>query len=147
MRMGGERFQDEMASGAQRPSPSLPTQIVSESESESHSVVSSCLWPHVLYTVHRILQARILEWVAMPSSRGSSWPRDQTQVSRIAGRFLTIWATREAHHPEIIMLKFSHLSIKYSKTVVLFFSPVVLFLSSLPRANQFLEHAAYASSG
>ena len=37
-----------------------------------------------------ILQARILEWVAMPSSRGSSQPRDQTQVSHIAGRFFTI---------------------------------------------------------
>ena len=43
-----------------------------------------------------ILQARILEWVAMPSSMGSSQPRDWTQVSRIAGRFFTIWATREA---------------------------------------------------
>ena len=42
-----------------------------------------------------ILQVRILEWVAMPSSRGSSKPRDQTQVSRIAGGFFTIWATRE----------------------------------------------------
>ena len=40
---------------------------------------------------------RILEWVAMPFSRGSSQPRDQTQVSRIAGRFFTVWATREAH--------------------------------------------------
>ena len=44
-----------------------------------------------------ILQARILEWVAMPSSRGSSQPRDQTQVSRIASRFFTSWVTREAH--------------------------------------------------
>ena len=41
-------------------------------------------------SVHGILQARILEWVAMPSSRGSSQPRDRTQVSRIAGRFFTI---------------------------------------------------------
>ena len=46
--------------------------------------------------VHEIVQARILEWVAMPSSRGSSQPRDWTQVSHIAGRFFTIWATREA---------------------------------------------------
>ena len=46
-------------------------------------------------SVHRILQARILEWVAMPSSRGSSRPRDWTQVSCIAGRSITIWATRE----------------------------------------------------
>ena len=43
-----------------------------------------------------ILQARILEWVAMPSSRGSSQLRDWTQVSCIAGKFFTIWATREA---------------------------------------------------
>ena len=47
-------------------------------------------------SVHGILQALILEWVAIPFSRGSSWPRDQTQVSCIAGRFFTIWATREA---------------------------------------------------
>ena len=42
-----------------------------------------------------ISQARILRWVAMPSSRGSSQPRDQTQISCIAGGFFTIWATRE----------------------------------------------------
>ena len=41
-----------------------------------------------------ILQARILEWVAMSSSRESSQPRDRTQVSQIVGGFLTIWATR-----------------------------------------------------
>ena len=41
-------------------------------------------------SVHGILQARILEWVAIPFSRGSSWPRDQTQVSCIAGRFFTV---------------------------------------------------------
>ena len=44
-----------------------------------------------------ILQEIILEWVAMPFSRGSSQPRDQTQVFHITGRFFTIWATREAH--------------------------------------------------
>ena len=48
------------------------------------------------YTVHRILQARILELVAFPFSRGSSQPRDQTQVFRIAGRFFTSWDKREA---------------------------------------------------
>ena len=46
-------------------------------------------------SVHEILQARILEWVAMPFSRGSSWPKGRTQVSCIAGRFFTIWATRK----------------------------------------------------
>ena len=49
------------------------------------------------YTVHRILQARILEWVTLPFSRGSSQTRDWTQVSHNAGRFFTVWATREAH--------------------------------------------------
>ena len=48
------------------------------------------------YTVHGILQARILEWVAIPFSRGSSQPRDQTQVSSIVGGLFTSWATREA---------------------------------------------------
>ena len=45
-------------------------------------------------SVHGILQARILEGFAMPSSRGSSWPRDQTWVFHIAGRFFTLWATK-----------------------------------------------------
>ena len=55
-------------------------------------------------SVHGILQARILEWVAIPFSRGSSWPRDQTRVSCIrgglwiAGRFFTNWVTGEAWH-------------------------------------------------
>ena len=43
-----------------------------------------------------LLQARILEWIAMSSSIGFSQPRDQTQVSWIAGGFFTVWATREA---------------------------------------------------
>ena len=44
-----------------------------------------------------IVQARILEWVAMPSSRGSLQLRVQTQASCIAGEFFTVWDTREAH--------------------------------------------------
>ena len=47
-------------------------------------------------SVHGILQARILEWIAVPSSRGSSWLRDWTWVSSIIGGFFTIWTTREA---------------------------------------------------
>ena len=49
------------------------------------------------YRIHGSLQARILEWVAFPFSRGSSQPRDWTQVSCIAGRFFTSWATRDAY--------------------------------------------------
>ena len=46
-------------------------------------------------SVHGIFQAGILEWVASPFSRGSSQPRNWTQVSCIAGRFFTVWNTRE----------------------------------------------------
>ena len=46
-------------------------------------------------SVHAIFQARILEWVAISFSRGSSQPRDRTRVSCTAGRFFTNWATRE----------------------------------------------------
>ena len=48
-------------------------------------------------SLHGILQARILEWVAISFSRGSSRPRDQTPVSRIAGSYFNFWATREAY--------------------------------------------------
>ena len=51
-------------------------------------------------SVHGILQARILEWVAISFSRESSWPRDQTKVSRIRGRRFNLWATREARLPK-----------------------------------------------
>ena len=67
-------------------------------------VAQSCLtlcntidWGPPGFSVHGILQAGILEWVAMPSSRGSSQPRNQTQVFHIAEGFFTVWATREAH--------------------------------------------------
>ena len=48
-------------------------------------------------SVHGILQARILQRVAISFSRGSSRSRDRTRVSRIAGRCFNLWATREAH--------------------------------------------------
>ena len=53
----------------------------------AHSCLTLC--NPMDYTVHGILQARILEWVAVPFSKGSSQPRDWTQVSHIAGRFFT----------------------------------------------------------
>ena len=56
--------------------------------SESRSIMSDSLQPPEVYMVHGILQDRKLEWAAFPFSRGSSQPRDQTQVSHIAGRFL-----------------------------------------------------------
>ena len=52
-------------------------------------------WSQPGSSLHGILQARILEWVDILFSRESSWPRDQTQVSCIAGRFFIIWVTRD----------------------------------------------------
>ena len=60
------------------------------------SVMSHSLQPHGLCPwplCPWIFQARILKWVAMPFSRASSWPRDWTWVSCIAGKFFTFWAT------------------------------------------------------
>ena len=61
-------------------------------------VIQSCLTlcDPMDYTVHGILQARILEWVAFPFSRGSSQFRDRTQVSCLSGGLFISWATREA---------------------------------------------------
>ena len=66
----------------------------------SHSVMSDSATPWtVAYKapVCGIFQARVLEWVAISLSRGSSQPRDRTWVTHIAGRRFTVWATREAH--------------------------------------------------
>ena len=65
---------------------------------EKMKVTQSCLTlrDSMDYTVHGILQARILEWVAYPFSRGSSQPRVWTQDSHIADRFFISWATRKA---------------------------------------------------
>ena len=60
-------------------------------------------------SVYGILQARLLEWVAIPFSRGSPQPRDRTWVSCIAGRFFTIWATREAlRNAECVLILLSY---------------------------------------
>ena len=76
-----------------------------ESESE---VTQSCptLWDPLDCSppgssVYGIFQARILEWVAISFSRGSSRPRNQTWVSRIVGRRFTVWATREVQRAEV----------------------------------------------
>ena len=54
------------------------------------------MYKSMVSTVHGILQARILEWVAFLFSRGSFQPRDRTQLSHIAGRCFSSWAIREA---------------------------------------------------
>ena len=70
--------------------------------------------PHcrqILYHLRDQGSPRILEWVAYFFSRGASWPRNRTEVSCIAGRFFTSWATREAHR-----FYFSHLKKRESQT-------------------------------
>ena len=92
-----------------------------ESESESHSVMSisynlmDCS-PQGSF-VHGILQARILQWVAIPFSRGSSWLRDRTWVSCITGRFFTIWVTRVTHRRTVQWP--NHLLFKILRTYVI----------------------------
>ena len=58
-------------------------------------------------SVRGVFQTRILQWVAILFSKGSFWPRDQTLVSCISGRFLTVWTTRETQ-PYISSVQFSH---------------------------------------
>ena len=65
------------------------------------------------FSVHGILQARILEWVAISYSRRASKPRNQTQVSCITGRFFTVWATREANFPSMLRFFLTHISFNH----------------------------------
>ena len=88
------------------------------SESVSHSVVSSSLWPPGLYP------ARFLcpwtapgkdtgEWVAVPFSRGSSWPRNRTQISCIAGRFFTAELWGKPHRRWWVFIKVIMINISW----------------------------------
>ena len=69
-------------------------------ESVSYSVMSNSLRSHGLYPIRLLcpyhFPAKILEWVAVPFSKGSSWSKDWTQGSYIAGRFFTVWAIGKA---------------------------------------------------
>jgi len=85
------------------------------------------------YTVHEILQAKILEWVAFPFSRGSSWPRNQTRVSCIVGGFFTSWATREAQGANCnnaIVISNKFLLIDRQQTFIEKFQFLMLHISS-----------------
>ena len=75
------------------------------------------------YTVHGILQVRVLEWVAFPFPRGSLQPMDWTQVSRIAGGLFTSWATQQHNYIlPALFLSFSSLAAPYSGTEVSVFT-------------------------
>ena len=73
----------------------------------SHTQVCPTLWNPMDCSppgssVQAIFQTRILEWIAIPFSKRSSWPRDQTWVSCFVGRLFTIWATRGCYYINIV---------------------------------------------
>ena len=87
-----------------------------------------------------ILQARILEWVAVPSSRGSSQPRDQTQVSCIAGRPFTAGASREACLSYLFFNFFLPVKIwPFLKHLVLTATSFTFFLFHVGQSHGFLS--------
>ena len=90
---------------------------------------------------HGILQARILEWVAIPFSRVSSWPRDWTQVSCIVGRLFTHWDTREAYILETNPL----LDMFYKYFLPVFF--LFIFLPASLKEQKFLIMTKFNHSG
>ena len=83
----------------------------------SHSVVSDSLRPHGLQPSRLFCPwdspGKKLEWVVMPSSRGSFLPRDWTQVSCIAGEFFTVWSTREAGRSLDVYVHLIFTTLKY----------------------------------
>ena len=86
-----------------------------------------------VFSVHGILQARILEWVAIPFSRGSSWHRNWTCVSCIAGRFFTVRVTREA-------LGYLYQIIK-TRLVQKLLDGMILIVTTAPPPTCGLQHA------
>ena len=96
------------------------------SSSSSKTLCDPMDWSLPGFSVHGILQARILEWVAMPFSRGSFLPRDWTWISCIAGRFFTVWATREAHKGRVWLDFSSKLLVNYTNSQI-----ILLFLTHI----------------
>ena len=85
------------------------------------------------FSVHGILQARILGWVVFPFSRGSSQPRDQTQVSLIAGEFLT---TRPPEKPLAVILICISLMISDIEHLFMYLAFLIAQLVKNPHAVQ-----------
>ena len=88
-------------------------------------------------SIHGILQARILEWVAIPSSKGSSQPRDWTQISLIAGRFFTIWYSDwvKTFSPKFLKMML-HCFVIFSSTEAKF-EVNLLFVSNIDKWRDF----------
>ena len=93
------------------------------------------------YKVYEILQARILEWVAVPFSRGSTQSRDWTEVSHIVGRFFTSGATREAHLKvrALLLLIYSDQFSWVAQLCPTLWDPVNRSTPGLPVHHQLLE--------
>ena len=89
--------------------------------------------PPVSY-VHEILQARILEWVAISFSRGSSQPRDRTRVSLIVDRHFTVWAIREVPIP--LGHHFSHQFSSVTQSCLTLFDPMDCSTPGFPVHHQ-----------
>ena len=84
-------------------------------------------------SVHGVLEARILEWVAIPFARRCSQPRDQTQVFCIAGsRFFTIWTTREAHSGWSVNASSSYCCCSVAKLCATLWDPVDCSMPGFP---------------
>ena len=81
-------------------------------------------------SVHGILQARVLEWAAISFSRGSSWSRDRTRVSGIAGRCFNLWATREAQYKYALLF-----SLHFARDVKVHVIYHYVLFSSLPDSS------------
>ena len=111
-------------------------------------------------SVHGILQAGILEWATIPFSRGPSQPRDQAQVSLLAGRFFTIWATREAcgrdqmgqklgseshqlSEPHFLICKMQLKNVKWYVRPNVLFRPPSIHIFCVPDTEKCVKRKAY----
>ena len=87
-------------------------------------------------SIHEISQARILEWIAISISWGSSWPRDWTQVSHLAGRLFTVWAIRESSKEKVCFLW-----LKRKKVLANLYNSILMnFQLFLSPDNNYLSH-------
>ena len=94
------------------------------------------------YTVHRILQARILKWVAFPFSSRSSQPRNRTRVSCIAGGSFTNWAIREAQW--ILEWILTNFEMEWKLTITSKFNKLPIVLYFITKTCTFnLNHERY----
>ena len=104
------------------------------------------------FSVHGIFQARVLEWGAIPFSRGSSRPRDQTRVSHIAGKRFALWATTEyteegnSNGNIISHILFSYLILVFYDLILVILS-IIVFYKKYCNQLHFIFEEAEAKTG